>query len=270
MRWNLDLGKLVFNFIVFSIIFIIIAPIFLIIVISFSSSGFRLPPSGLTLQWYIRALTYTGFRSGLYVSFLLALISSGISTIIGIITSFALIRCNFKGRDLISILFMSPLMIPVVIAGLALYIFLVRLGVSGGMLALVIGHTILITPYSIRIVSASLQIFDRSLEEAAMNVGAGSMKTFFWITLPIIKTGIISGMMTCFIVSWNNFALSIFLSGPGTYPLPIQLYSYLKFEWSPTAAALATFIIFLSGLTIVVIDRVIGLSVVMGVQNENI
>ena len=270
MRWNFDVGKLVFNFIVFIIILIISLPIVMVIVVSFSSSGFRLPPSGLTLEWYIKAFNYKVFRSGIYVSFLVAITSSVIATIIGTMASFAFVRYHFKYKNLVNIFFMSPLMIPVVILSLAIYIFLVRVGLSGGVLALVIGHTVLIIPFSIRTVTASLQNFDISLEEAAINVGAVPTTAIFRITLPIIKTGIIAGTMMSFIISWNNYALSIFLVKPGSVTLPIQLFDYIKFEWDPSSAAIASFLIFLSGVIIIIIDRFIGLSVVMGIERKNI
>ncbi len=101
-----------------------------------------------------------------------------------------------------------------------------------------------------------------------MNVGASPLRTITAITLPIIKTGVLAGMMMSFILSWNNFALSIFLASPRWVPLPLQLYSYIKFEFDPSAAALSTFLIFLSGIAIVLIDRLIGFGVVMGLQRE--
>jgi len=269
MRLNFDIGNLIFKFVVISLVFFIIFPIIVIVIISFSSSGFHFPPSGLTLEWYIEAIKYRPFIRGMNVSFVLALISSGIATIIGTMVSIALVRYDFRGKNLINMFFMSPLMIPVVIMGLSLFIFLSSFGLLGGMFPLIIGHTLFTTPFSIRAVSASLQKFDRTLEEAAMNIGANPIKTFFLITLPIIKMGIISGMMLCFIVSWNNYSLSVFLVGTRAVPLPILLFEYIKFQWDPTSTALASIIILLSSLLIILIDRIIGLSVVMGVKTEN-
>lgn len=268
IRMNLDVAAIAFRSIVFVIIFCLFIPIAVTIVVSFNKSGFVLPPSGLTLRWYSTALTYREFLTGMYVSLLVALISSGIATILGTLASLALVRYRFQGRDLINIFLMSPLMMPVVIVGLALYSFLVRIGIVDSILTLIVGHCIFTMPFSIRTVSASLQNFDIALEEAAMNVGAGPLRTFFSITLPIIKTGIIAGMMMAFILSWNNFALSIFLASPNWIPLPLQLFSYIKFEFDATAAALSSFLIGLSAVAIVLIDRLIGLGVVMGLQNE--
>jgi len=270
MRWRFDPGGFAFRCITFSIILLLFLPIVVLIVVSFNPSGFVLPPAGLTLHWYIKALTYKDFISGMYVSCIVALISSGIATGLGILISLALVRYHFKGRTLLNTFFMSPLMVPVAIMGLAIYIFLVKLGMAEGVLGLIAGHTILIMPFSIMAISASLRNFDRSLEEAAMNIGAGPVRTFFYITLPIIKTGIIAGIIISFITSWNNFALSIFLTTPEWIPLPMQLYSYIKFEYDPSGAALSTCLIFISGVVIILIDRLIGLDVVMGIGGEKV
>lgn len=270
MGRHFDTGRLVFRSVTFLILFSLFLPILVTILVSFNKSGFVLPPSGFTLRWYTKALTYKEFVSGMYVSLIVALISSGIATLLGTLISFALVRYRFKGRELLNLFFMSPLMMPVVIMGLALYIYLVKLGIASTLYALIIGHTIFIIPFSIRTVTASLQNFDRSLEEAAMNVGAGPLKTTLSVTLPIIKTGIMAGMMMSFILSWNNFALSIFLTSPGWIPLPIQLFSYIKFEFDPSAAALSSFLIFLSGVAIILIDRLVGLGTVMGLQSEKV
>ena len=257
-----------FNILVYFITLVILSPIIIVLILSFSASGFNWPPSGVTLKWYIDALSYKGFITGVIVSFKLATISSIISTFLGTISSFALVRCNFKGKELINTILMAPLMIPVAITGLVIFMFLSRYGVSGGLFSLIIGHIILITPYSLRLVIASLQRFDISLEEAAINLGASSAKVFISITLPIIRTAVISGIFLSFLVSWNNFALSIFLAGPKAYPLPLQLYDYIKFEWSPVVLALASILIFSSGIIIILIDKTIGIGLAMGATKQ--
>ncbi len=269
MKNRFDSAKMFLGLATFVVMVFLIFPIIVTIVVSFSTSGFVLPPSGLTLRWYAIALTSREFIHGMYVSFILGIVSSSVATVLGIMVSFALTRYRFKGKELISVLFMSPLILPATIMGLALYSFLVLIGTAEGFLALLIGHTLLIIPFSVRVVLASLQNFDRSLEEAAMNVGAGHFRTLATITLPVIKTGIIAGMMMCFIMSWNNFALSVFLAGPGWIPLPIELYGYIKFQYDPAGAALVSLLIFISGFAIVLLDQLVGLGTVMGITNKS-
>lgn len=268
MRLNFDIGKLLYQFVVFIILFILLLPIIVVIVVSFNSSGFILPPSGITLRWYIKALSYSSFVHGAYVSFLVALISSGMSTILGILTSFALVRYHFKGREFVNTFFMLPLMVPVIIIGLSIFIFSYKLGIDKSLFIMVIGHALLTTPYSIRIISASLQNYDRSLEEAAINIGLNPMKAILWITLPIIKVGIMSGMLMCFILSWNNFAFSIFFTSPKWTTLPVELFSYIKYDSDPSATALSSLLIFASFIVIILINRLGGLERTMGIYNK--
>jgi putative spermidine/putrescine transport system permease protein len=268
MRWSFDPGGFAYRAITFLIIFSLFLPVIILIVVSFNPSGFVLPPSGLTLRWYVKALTYRDFLTGMYVSLVVALISSGTATALGVLISLALIRYRFQGRTLLNTFFMSPLMVPTAIMGLAIYLFFVKLGMSDGVFGLLAGHTILVLPFSIMAISASLRNFDLSLEEAAMNVGAGPLKTFLYVTLPVIRMGILASMIIAFINSWNNFALSIFLTTPNWIPLPMQLYSYIKFEYDPSGAALSSCLIFLSGVVIILIDRLIGLDIVMGIGGE--
>lgn len=108
--------------------------------------------------------------------------------------------------------------------------------------------------------SASLHQFDASCEEAASNVGVGRFKTLIHITLPAIHTDILSSIVLCFILSWNDFPISVFLSPHGWTPLPVELYSYIKFQYDAVAAVLASSLILISLIAMVIIDRVAGLS----------
>ena len=121
---------------------------------------------------------------------------------------------------------MSPLLIPTTIFSLALYVFFARLGFGSGIPALVIGHSIHVLPFAVRIPTASMQNFDLSLEEAARNVGAGPVRTMVSITLPVIRTGLVSSLVLCFVLSWNDFPISVFLAPAGWTPLPVELFSY--------------------------------------------
>ena len=268
MRLNFDTGKLLFEFVVFIIFFIILLPIIVIIVISFNPAGFILPPSGMTLKWYIMALSNRNFVNGAYVSFLVAIMSSGISTILGTITSFALVRYRFKGREFFNTFFMLPLIIPMITIGLSVFIFSYKLGIDKSLFILVMGHALITTPFSIRAISASLQNYDRSLEEAAINIGLHPMKAVVWITLPIIKVGIISGMLMCFIISWNNFTFSIFFTSPKWTTIPIELMAHIKYASDPSATAISGLLIFISFVFIILISRFGGLERIMNIYNK--
>src|SRR5690606_20365599 len=124
-------------------------------------------------------------------------------------------------------------------------------GFGAGIPALVIGHTLHVLPFAVRILMASMQNFDISLEEAARNVGAGPLRTLFSITLPVIRTGLVSSLVLCFVLSWNDFPISVFLAPPGWTPLPVELFSYIKYQYDAVGAALASSLILISALAIV-------------------
>lgn len=254
------LGALVMGF--------IFAPILVTVIVSFNSLGFVLPPGAPTLDWYRQALSRPDFIDGIVVSLILGICSAVLGTLIGGLAALALARFRIPGGELVTTLLMSPLLVPSTILGLALYVVLVRVGGGEGFVALLCGHTLFVLPFAVRTLLASLQDVDRSLEEAARMAGAGAVRAFTYVTVPIIKTGIFASLLICFVMSWNDFSITIFLSGKGWVPLPIQIYSYIKFEYDAVGAALVSFIILISFVFIYILDRVIGISHVFGSENK--
>lgn len=241
------------------IFFFLFFPIAVTIFVSFNTSGFLLPPQGFTFEWYAKAWGMPEFRRGLMVSLMLGLGSALVANILAFPLALNLVRQNFRGKATLNMFVMSPLLVPATIVGLALYVFLVRIGLGGGFVTLLIGHVIAVMPFAVRILTASLSIFDQSLEEAARNAGAGLLRTFFRITLPVLRTGFTASMMICFIISWNDFAISIFLASSEWTPLPIQIYSHIQFQYDAVSAAVVSTVIILSVLAILVIERITGL-----------
>jgi len=133
-------------------------------------------------------------------------------------------------------------------------------------LNLIIGHTIITIPYVIRTVAAVLYRFNRSLEEAAMNLGANPLRTFFKITLPLIKTGVIAGALFAFIMSFDNFAVSIFLTGPRAETLPIIIFMHLRYEADPTLAAVCTLLIIGITALVLLLERFMSLEQFVGID----
>ena len=252
-------GRMTFNAFTFAILFFLFFPIGVTILVSFNSSGFLMPPQGFTLEWYKEAWAMPEFRRGILVSLLLGIGSALVANALAFPIALALVRHEFRGKATLNLFVMSPLLVPTTIVGLALYVFLVRIGLGGGFITLLIGHVMTVIPFAVRILTASLSIFDRSLEEAARNAGASVLRTFRSVTLPVLKTGFIASLMICFIISWNDFAISIFLASAKWTPLPIEIYSHIQFQYDAVSAALVSSVILLSLIAIVVIDRVAGL-----------
>ena len=268
MRPKVKFGGIIVTAIVFAVLFFIFFPIFITVLVSFNEGGFVLPPKGLTIRWYAAALTAPEFTRGMMVSLIVGLTSAFIANFLGLMLALSIVRYDFRGKAMLNIFIMSPLLVPTTILGLALYIFLVRIGIGGGLATLIVGHTLLVLPFAVRVLTASLQNFDRSYEEASMNVGATPLRTMFAITLPIIKSGGIASMMLCFVISWNDFALSVFLASGDWVPLPIEIFSYIQFQYDAVGAALVSAVVLFSAIVIIILDRLVGVQTVFGIQSR--
>jgi putative spermidine/putrescine transport system permease protein len=257
IRW--DISTIALRLVTFSMMAFLIFPIAVTLIVAVNPREFVLPPNGFTLDWFRAAWSSKTFLRGMGVSLVLGLAAALIANALALPAAIALARTNFPGKGAINLILMTPLLIPTTILSLALYIYFVRVGYGSGLVPLLVGHAIHIMPYAVRILTASLLNFDPSYEEAARNVGAGRIRTLFSVTLPVIRTGLISSLTLCFILSWNDFPISVFLAPPSWTPLPVELYSYIKFQYDAVAAALASSLILLSAAAMVVIDRLAGL-----------
>ena len=260
-RKRIDPAPFVFKASVAGVYVFLLLPILIVVLASFSTTTYlTFPPKGLTLDWYAKALSQDQYVDGFRYSLVLALVTVAISAVIGVMASLALMRYRFPGKELVNSFIMSPLIFPLVIIGIALLQFFSTLHMAGSFFGLVVGHVIITFPYMIRTVSASLYRFDETLEEAARTLGASRMKTFFHITLPLIRPGIVAGAMFVFIVSFDNVPVSIFLQGVKSSTLPVVIFSYIEYGFDPTIAAISTILICLTALVIFVTERWVGVS----------
>ncbi|MBV0893058.1 ABC transporter permease [Paracoccus sp. Z118] len=256
---RLDFGAVALRLFTLLMMIFLIFPILVTLVVAVNPREFILPPSGFTLDWFKAAWSSQTFLRGMGVSLVLGVVSATLANALALPAAMAMVRHDFRGKAALNLILMSPLLIPTTIFSLALYIWFVRIGYGAGLLPLFVGHTVHVMPYAMRILTASLHNFDPSYEEAARNVGAGRVRTLFSVTLPVIRTGLISSFALCFILSWNDFPISVFLAPPGWTPLPVELYSYIKFQYDAVAAALAASLILLSVVAMVILDQLAGL-----------
>jgi putative spermidine/putrescine transport system permease protein len=229
----------------------------------------RFPPEGFSLRWVQDFLTSPTFLPAYLFSLRLAFVTMIIATILGTMTAIFLTRASFPGRGAVRAFFLAPLLLPGLVLGLALYVYYVNfpvVGLRGTIWGMMLGHVLVTTPFVIGTVSASLYGFDRSLEEAARSLGAGPLKAFFTVTVPNIKSGITAGALFAFIVSFGQFDLSLMLSTPNNTPLPIAMYTSLRFQFEPTAAAAGTFAIVLVIVSMIVTSKVTNLSKFGGIK----
>jgi putative spermidine/putrescine transport system permease protein len=206
---------------------VLIAPIVVTIALSFGETV-AFPPSSLTLRWYQNVLGREDFVDGLKVSFALALATVATSTVIGTATALALARHRFRGGAALNFGFLSPILLPKAAIGVAVFLFFIAIGARSALARLLIAHTLLATPYVFAVMTASIHGIDRSLENAAMNLGASPFETFKRVTLPLIRPGIVTGAIIGFITSFDEVTASVFLIDVRTKTFPVVLFSYLS------------------------------------------
>ncbi len=232
----------------------------------YDSTFLTFPPPGYTVRWFGAALQREAFVSGLATSAKVALMAATAGVVIGTAASLVLQRSRLPGSQFLQTLLVSPLMVPNIVLGIALYLFFIsmadRTGIdlSQGLAGLTLAHTLLTLPWSVRLITANLTGLDQSLEEAAMNLGASPIRTFFLVTLPQLRAGMIAAALFSFIISFENLEISLFLVGPGASTFPIALMQYLEFNMDPTVAAASTLQVVLIATLLVITDRYVKLS----------
>jgi putative spermidine/putrescine transport system permease protein len=254
------LPRAAFTALVILLYVFLLAPIVIVVIASLNAGRFLVfPPEGLSLQWYAKFATSGPFVRSFFFSLRLAAVTTVISTVIGAAAALDVVR-RARRSSLLRLLLVAPLHLPGIVTALALVIFYYAVGLRGGSYSgLLMGHVLVCMPYVFLTVSAVLYNFDRSLEEAARSLGASAFTTFRRVTLPIIKGGVISGAVFAFITSFDQFPISLLLSGVGTTTLPIQVFDYLRFSFDPTAAAVGTINILITLGVVVLTERLVGL-----------
>ena len=235
-------------------------PLIVVVALSFTTTSYlAFPPVGMTTRWYAAVLGDPTFIDAFVVSSELAAVATGVALLLGIPAALVLGRKSFPGRRLISAAFLSPLVLPTIVLGAAILQYASTLGFARTFAALLVGHVVLVTPYVIRTVLASLSGMENVLEEAAQDLGATPSETFFLITLPLIKPGVIAGALFAFINSWINVEVSIFNSTSRLMTIPVKLFNYVQFNIDPRLAAVSALTIYFAVALVVVIDLMVGL-----------
>jgi putative spermidine/putrescine transport system permease protein len=224
------------------------------------------PPEGYSVRWYSSIVGNDRFIDGLMLSVELGVIATAIGLFVGVPAALCLTRFRFPGREALNNLLLLPLMVPGVVLGTALYCFHVEAEIATGVpiigstIGLLSGHVLVVIPWVVRLVLASLAGFDRTLEEAAQNLGADRWATFRRITLPSILPGVVAGAMFGFVASFGNLEMSLFLVGPGKTTLPIAILQYLEWKIDPSIAAVSVVQIALIAAAMLVTDRFVKIS----------
>jgi putative spermidine/putrescine transport system permease protein len=242
------------------------APIAITALMAFDSRTYfgSFPPQGFSVQWFDALFSNADYLQGFETSMIVSGIAVAVSTVAGVSAAVFLSSRTFWGRDAIMTFLVSPLIVPPVVIGFALLMFLAKLGLISGLPRLICGHIILTFPYLVRATLAGLVGIDRSLREAALNLGATEREVFREITFPLARTGIIAGIIFGFAVSLDDVSVSMFLTDPTTFTLPVALVSQMRASFDLTLAAVSLVLVVFTILMIVLLDRLIGLNRVVG------
>ena len=215
-------------------------PIMLTVVYSFNESKISSVWEGFSLKWYVALLRNRDIAETLGNSILLALLSCTCAVIIGTCGALGMHRKKSKINDTVAYVAMLPIMIPEIILGMVFLAVFSLMDLPFGMFTLVIAHTAFCIPYIYSMVKARLVGMDKSLEEAALDLGASPVRVFFDVTLPSIMPAILSGVMLSFAMSFDDVVISIFVTGPKVNTLPVKIYTMVKTGVTPEINALAS------------------------------
>lgn len=225
----------------------LVLPVLVVVPTSFSDSTFlQFPPEKWSLRWYEAFFTDEVWTASTLASVQIALIVTLLSVLIGTAAALAMVRGRYPLRTMVSGLVLAPILVPYVITALGVYALFLELGLTQTTLGFVLVHTALAVPYVVITVSSALVAFDRRLELAAMNLGAGPVTAFVRITLPLILPSVLSGAVFAFTTSFDEVVTSIFLSGPEMTTLPVQMWSGVRVRIDPTVAAASSMLLLIT------------------------
>ncbi len=248
-------------FIVILAVIFLIGPFIIIIISSFNETAvMKFPPKGFSFQWYQKVFSVDMFKTTFLISLKVGALATLTALIIGIPVAYLNVRYNYRGKNVVELLFSSPAIIPGLVIGFALLRFFVYVAQVPITLGLYLGHTAILFPYTVRVVSASLRNFDLSVEEAAVSLGSSPLGAFFRVVFPNIQAGVVAAFILAFITSFNNVPISLFLTGPGVSTLPIQMLVYMEYYYDPTISALSSIIIVLTVIIVQTAEKVLGIS----------
>ncbi|HEY6433927.1 MAG TPA: ABC transporter permease [Acetobacteraceae bacterium] len=236
-----------------------LAPLLMIVLMSFTpAGGFELPGWHWSLRWYRAVFAYPGFIDAFFLSLRLGLATATLATALAFGAVWTLQRRLVPGVTLLDSFFMSPLLVPAVVFGVAMLQFLNRHGLYNSFIGLLLAHVIVVLPFVVRVIAAALRDVPRQLEWVALSLGANMPRALLLVTLPLSLRGVVAGFLFAFIVSFDEVTVTLFITGPAYQTLPVRLYNYLTDQVDPTAAAVSAMLIFLSLCLILALDRLGG------------
>lgn len=243
-------------FTVFGVVYVI-SPLAIVVLNSFSSVAYNVfPPDGYSTRWYENLAAQSPFYVAALRSVVLALTAMAAAMVIGTMAAYSIVRYRPRAADLIKSFLLSPIVLPNIVLGVAVFMFFIRTGLYGTYFSLAITHVVVVLPFVIAVLTAALANYDWTLQEAAMDLGAGPVRTFLKVTMPQISVSMIISAVFAFVTSFDQVETTLFLVRAGDNTLPIEMFLYLQKWQDPTIAALSTVLIVFAGLIVAVLSLV--------------
>ena len=232
-------------------------PLIMVVIFSFNDSKLTVSWKGFTLSWYRELFHDAALIEALKNSLILGGVSCLVAAVIGTLGAIGMARVNYKSKGMMEYLSTAPIMVPEIILGMVFMAFFSLLGLPFGMTTLILAHTVFCIPYIYMLVKARLVGLDKSLPEAARDLGASEARVFFDITLPLIAPAIASGMLLSFAMSFDDVIISLFVTGVNVNTLPIKVYTSLKTGVTPEINALCTLMLAFT-VAVVAVSALVG------------
>jgi ABC-type spermidine/putrescine transport system permease subunit II len=228
------------------------APIVAVVLMSFGDSVSVLSLRSLTLRWYVELMNDRTVIDALWLSLRLALVSTLFATVMGTLAAIVLVRRRFRGRNAMRTALYTPMIVPEVVSAVALLVLFAFIGLPRGWPTLLVGHTLLLLPYVVSVVSSQLYGFDWSIDEAASSLGARPLRSFAEIVLPLLAPSVIGAALLAFKVSFNEVVGALFWSSLREKTLPAIVFAMLNWELTPKVNAIGTIMIALTLLLLII------------------
>lgn len=256
-----------FWFTVVLILLFMTIPAVVVIATSFSPSELvTFPPAGLSLKWYVRAVTYPDFQNAFINGLIVTSFASTLALITGSAVAYLIDRYAFPGRAALEAVLSSPLIVPHFTTGLGFLMLGVALGINQGYAIVIVTHVLLVLPFVTRSVYVSLRNIDPHLERAAANLGASPGCVLTRITVPLLLPGMAGGWLVAAVLSLTEFTASLYVTDAGTQTLPVAMYTYIREYSDPTIAAISAILILATTLVMFIADQIFGLGRILSID----
>ena len=241
-----------------------LAPLVVVCLVAFTPADtLSMPGADWSLRWFRAVFAHGDLTTSFGNSLVVAVLAASGSVLLAVPASIAIARYQFPGRQALSGLLMSPLIVPHLVLGVAMLRLFALLDARGSTLWLTLAHVVVVTPYALRLMLAALAGADASVEQAAQSLGASRWTVFRRITLPLMLPGVTGGWLLAFINSFDEVTMSIFITSPQTVTLPVRMYMLATESIDPMMAAVSALIVGMTAVVMLVLDRLYGLDRVL-------